>query len=46
VIGSYYLSTHGGIKKTGGPFGEMNYIWQKTTHLQGISLTRNKISEK
>jgi acyl-CoA reductase-like NAD-dependent aldehyde dehydrogenase len=43
---SYYLSTHGGVGKTGGPFGEMNYIWQKTTHLQGISLTRNKISEK
>jgi len=43
---SYYLSTHGGIKKTGGPFGEMNYVWQKTTHLQGISLTRNKIFQK
>lgn len=43
---SYYLSTHGGIRKTGGPFGEMNYVWQKTTHLQGISLTRNKIPEK
>jgi len=43
---SYYLSTHGGIKKTGGPFGEMNYVWQKTTHLQGISLTRNKIPKK
>lgn len=40
---SYYLSTHGGIKKSGGPFGEMNYVWQKTTHLQGISLTRRKI---
>jgi len=33
------LSTHGGIGKTGGPFGEMNYIWQKTSHLQGVSLT-------
>jgi len=43
---SYYLSTHGGIRKTGGPFGEMNYVWQKTTHLQGISLTRNKIPKK
>ena len=43
---SYYLSTHGGIRKSGGPFGEMNYVWQKTTHLQGISLTRNKISKR
>ncbi len=33
------LSTHGGIGRTGGPFGEMNYIWQKTSHLQGISIT-------
>lgn len=37
---SSYLSTHGGTGKTGGPYGEMNYLWQKTTHLQGISLTR------
>ena len=36
---SYYLSTHGGVGKTGGPFGEMNYIWQKTSHLQGVSIT-------
>lgn len=36
---SYYLSTHGGTKKSGGPFGEMNYFWQKTSHLQGISRT-------
>lgn len=43
---SYYLSTHGGVGKTGGPFGEMNYVWQKTTHLQGISLTRKKIFYK
>lgn len=34
---SPYLSTHGGTKNSGGPFGEMNYIWQKTSHLQGIS---------
>lgn len=39
---SYCLSTHGGTGKSGGPFGEMNYVWQKTTHLQGISLTRNR----
>jgi len=37
---SPYLATHGGTGKTGGPFGEMNYIWQKTSHLQGISRTR------
>jgi acyl-CoA reductase-like NAD-dependent aldehyde dehydrogenase len=42
---SLYLSTHGGTGKTGGPYGEMNYIWQKTTHLQGISLTREKMPE-
>lgn len=36
---SPYLSTHGGTRKSGGPFGELNYIWQKTSHLQGI--TRN-----
>ncbi|HJU03904.1 MAG TPA: aldehyde dehydrogenase family protein, partial [Nitrospiraceae bacterium] len=35
-----YLATHGGTGKTGGPFGELNYVWQKTTHLQGVSLTR------
>jgi len=40
---SLFLSTHGGTGRTGGPYGEMNYIWQKTTHLQGISLTRDKI---
>ena len=37
---SYYLSTHGGTRKSGGPFGEMNYFWQKTSHLQGVSRTR------
>jgi acyl-CoA reductase-like NAD-dependent aldehyde dehydrogenase len=37
---SVCLSTHGGIGKTGGPFGEMNYMWQKTTHLQGISIKK------
>lgn len=39
---SYYLSTHGGTRKSGGPFGEMNYFWQKTSHLQGICRTRIK----
>jgi acyl-CoA reductase-like NAD-dependent aldehyde dehydrogenase len=36
---SYYIATHGGTKKSGGPFGEMNYFWQKTSHLQGVSRT-------
>jgi len=34
------LATHGGTGKTGGPYGELNYIWEKTTHLQGVSLTK------
>lgn len=34
------LATHGGRGKSGGPFGELNYVWQKTTHLQGIALAR------
>lgn len=33
---SYYISTHGGTRRSGGPFGEMNYFWQKTSHLQGV----------
>lgn len=37
---SPYLASHGGPGKSGGPYGEMNYIWEKTTHLQGVSLTR------
>jgi len=37
---SLYLATHGGTGKTGGPYGEMNYVWQKTSHLQGISRIR------
>jgi hypothetical protein len=36
---SPYLSTHGGTRRSGGPFGEMNYFWQKTSHLQGVSRT-------
>lgn len=32
-----YLSTHGGTGKTGGPYGELNYVGLRTTHLQGIS---------
>lgn len=36
---SLFLSNNGGTGISGGPFGEMSYIWQKTTHLQGISIT-------
>lgn len=38
---SSYLSNFGGPGKSGGPFGEMNYMWQKTSKLQGVSITRN-----
>ena len=36
------LTTHGGSGLSGGPFGEANYVWQKTTHLQSISVVRDK----
>lgn len=39
---SLYLSSHGGTEKSGGPFGEMNYIWQKTSHLQGVARSITK----
>ena len=42
---SPYLASHGGPGKSGGPYGEMNYIWEKTTHLQGVSLTRTSDEE-
>lgn len=32
------LSVNGGIGRSGGPFGEMNHVWQKTSHLQGVSI--------
>jgi len=32
-----YLSSHGGTGLTGGPFGELNYVALRTSHLQGIS---------
>ncbi len=38
---SKYLATHGGIRRTGGPFGEMNYVWEKTTHSHGIYIHKN-----
>lgn len=37
---SPYLSGLGGTRRSGGPFGEMNYVWQKTTHLQGVSVKK------
>jgi acyl-CoA reductase-like NAD-dependent aldehyde dehydrogenase len=40
VAYSLYLPGQGGVGKTGGPFGEASYLVEKTTHLQGISLTR------
>lgn len=36
VAFSMFTSTHGGTRQSGGPYGEMNYVWQKTSHLQGI----------
>jgi len=38
---SPYLTTHGGSGLSGGPFGEANYVWQKTAHLQSVSVVRN-----
>lgn len=43
---SPYLTTHGGPGLSGGPFGEANYIWQKTTHLQSVSVTRLNVANK
>lgn len=30
------IATHGGNGKTGGPYGELNYVGLRTTHLQGV----------
>ncbi len=30
------LATHGGTGMTGGPYGELNYVGLRTSHLQGI----------
>ena len=35
---SSFLPAQGGVGKTGGPYGEANFLIQKITHLQGISL--------
>lgn len=37
---SLYLATHGGVGKSGGPLGQLNYMSLSTTHLQGLSITR------
>jgi acyl-CoA reductase-like NAD-dependent aldehyde dehydrogenase len=39
---SSLLGTHGGTRFSGGPYGEMNYVWEKTSHLQGISYTKER----
>jgi len=31
------LATHGGTGQTGGPYGELNYVGLRTSHMQGIS---------
>lgn len=36
---SHGLSVNGGVGRSGGPFGEMNHVWQKTSTLQGVSIT-------
>lgn len=33
-----YFAPNGGPGKSGGPFGEMNFPWQKSSHLQGVSV--------
>jgi acyl-CoA reductase-like NAD-dependent aldehyde dehydrogenase len=35
-----FLAVRGGVKKSGGPFGEMNYVWEKTTYAHGIFVGR------
>jgi acyl-CoA reductase-like NAD-dependent aldehyde dehydrogenase len=35
-----YLPSHGGTGRTGGAFGEANYPMLKTSHVQGVSISR------
>ena len=35
---SPFLAPNGGPGKSGGPFGEMNFPWLKSSHLQGVSV--------
>lgn len=37
---SFWLPAQGGVRKTGGPYGEASFLIQKITHLQGISLKK------
>jgi acyl-CoA reductase-like NAD-dependent aldehyde dehydrogenase len=39
---SALVGTHGGPGRSGGPFGELNYLWEKTSHLQGVCLKGKK----
>ncbi|MFF0490565.1 aldehyde dehydrogenase family protein [Nocardia sp. NPDC004068] len=32
-----YISTHGGTGRTGGAYGELNYVGLRTTHIQGVA---------
>jgi acyl-CoA reductase-like NAD-dependent aldehyde dehydrogenase len=34
---SSIMATHGGTGQTGGPYGELNYVGLRTSHMQGIS---------
>jgi acyl-CoA reductase-like NAD-dependent aldehyde dehydrogenase len=34
---SSIVATHGGTGQTGGPYGELNYVGLRTSHVQGIS---------
>jgi acyl-CoA reductase-like NAD-dependent aldehyde dehydrogenase len=36
---SLYIATHGGVKKSSGPYGGMTYICEKTSYLQGVSIS-------
>lgn len=37
---SLYIATHGGTRKSGGPYGGMTYICERTSSLQGISISK------
>lgn len=42
---SALVGTHGGPGRSGGPFGELNYLWEKTSHLQGICFKEKAIKK-
>ncbi len=37
---SFWIPAQGGVRKTGGPYGEASFLIQKITHLQGISVKK------